>query len=167
MEFYNSNEMDNSSIIRMTVAIMNKSVQSVRHFDTQANILIGISMAIFAFSATQINNSNDSLVFYILAFFSGVSAMISIYSIYPPKLRKNRENNLIANGSIVNFDSSKEYAKKLLETLKDRDETVENVASYIFGIYKHYYIPKRKLFLLARNILVLGIITSFIALLFK
>lgn len=167
MENNNSNEMDNSSIIRMTAAIMNKSVQSVRHFDSQANILIGISMAVFAFSATQIKSSGDNTVFGILAFFAGLSAIVSIYSIYPPRNKKNKEHNLISNGNIVNFDSSEDYANKLLETLKDRDKTVKNVASYIFGIYKFYYIPKRKLFLLARNILVLGIILASIALMFK
>ena len=140
------------------------------HIDTQTNILIGLSSAIFLFSLTIITTKeNVELYFLILGLFSGVSAFISLLGVHPPKVmrKQGQEESLLYNKYIAGFANSKDYAGKLNEILGDRDAIVGQYAIEIYNLSKYYYRPKRKLFHLARNVLVAGIILTNITFLIK
>ena len=123
------------------------------HIDTQTNILIGVSFAIFLFSLTRIIEEGIQSPFFVIGLFSGISAFICLLGVHPPKMMRKRgqRESLLYNKYIANFPSAKDYADKLNLILDDRDAIVQNYATEIYNLSKYYYRPKRKLFNLARN----------------
>lgn len=151
---------DQSSIIRVMISAMQKSTNFVIHFDSQTNILIGIGTAVFAFSISQINDHPNTYAFYVLSFFSAISVIISLYAIHPPKVMRKRGQveSLLYNKRVIGFDSANDYSEEMIRIMNDEEEVVKQFSIEIYNVYKYYYRPKRKLFKIARNFLVFGLI---------
>jgi len=149
--------------------MLRKTTSFVQHLDTQINILIGISLGMFAFGASKFQGENGdiSLAFLVLTIFSLLSTLVGLFAIHPPKwLRKRgQEESLMYNKKISSFSSSVEYGDELLKAIKNKEEIVRQYATELYNISKYYYRPKRNLFHIARRIFLLGITISFILLL--
>ncbi len=159
---------DDQALVNFLNSIMGKSINFVTHFDSQVNILVGISTALIALSVTGINSSHNLPVFYVLGLFSMLSVLTGLYAIHPPKkMRKQGQGeSLFYNRKITKFATPDLYAEKLKEVLADRDMLVNNYSAEIYNLYKYYYRPKRDLFNLSRNLLLCGIVLGFIVYIF-
>jgi len=145
-------------------SILQKNAANVRQLDVQANILLGLCSALFMFSITKAYGQEFSLPVVILAIFTGVAALMSLYSIHPPKrMRHKGQQESLFSKAIPKFPTDKEYGDGLREMFKEEDKVVEQYALEIYNIDKFYYRPKRKLFNYARNILIAGIFLSLVA----
>ncbi len=156
---------DNSALTRFFEGTMNRTASFVRHFDSQTNILIGINIAIAGFSISHLgNNSELYWVSVILSFFSIISVICALYAIHPPRFmrKKGQIESLFYNKKIIKFNSSEEYSKKIFEMLENKDDLIKNYSIEIYNLYKYFYRPKRKLFKISRDLLMIGIILGFV-----
>ena len=102
----------------------------------------------------------------LIAFFSALSAIVSLIAIRPPArmVLKGQKQSLLYTQKISDFSSAKKYAKELREILKCDEDIFNQYATEIYNLSKYYYRPKRKLFAVARNIFLFGVIFSLIVL---
>ena len=152
-------------------SILDRTNSLAQHIDNQIQILIGISSAIFIFSAGRLYGEGGKieLPLLVLAIFSIVSTISGLFAVHPPlsmreKGRIESLKSLMYNKRIISFPSSSEYGEELLKTIKNPEEIVKQYATEIYTLSKYYYIPKRKLFHLTRDIFFLGFIISFLVL---
>lgn len=140
--------------------ILSKATEVILHFDIQTNILIGISTAISAFAVSNIKN--NEVVFSVLSVFSIISVVFGLYAVHPPKFLRKRgqRESLLYNKKISNFKNSTEYSKELKKVIDDKNSLIDEYSNEIFNIYKYHYRPKRYLFKISRNFLIIGIIAS-------
>ncbi len=165
----NNSNCDFGCSLAFLNGVLRKTTSFVQHLDTQINILIGISLGIFIFSASRFpgENGDISLAFLVLTIFSLLSTLVGLFAIHPPKwLRKRgQDESLMYNKKISNFSSSAEYGDELLNVMSSQEEIVRQYAVELYNISKYYYRPKRNLFHIARRVFLLGIAISFILLL--
>jgi hypothetical protein len=143
--------------------VLGKATEVILHFDIQTNILIGISTAISAFAVTNIKN--NGVVFSMLAIFSIISVVFGLYAVHPPKFlrKKGQRESLLYNKKISDFKNSTEYANELKKIIDDKDSLIDEYSNEIYNIYKYHYRPKRSLFKISRNFLIIGILFSILA----
>lgn len=155
---------DNSSLLRFFDGIVNRAAAFVKHFDAQTNILIGIGVAVIGFSVSNISKDQSVLEFSILAIFGMSSVFCALYAIHPPKFmrKKGQQESLFYNKKICSFKSSKEYGESIKEMLSNKEMLIDNYSTEIYNIYKYFYRPKRKLFKISRDLLLSGILISFV-----
>lgn len=151
---------DNSSLSRILGSSLDKATAFVKHFDSQANIIVGFSSAVAFFAVTMLKSGLPRLPFLTLALFATLSVLVGLYSIHPPRFmrKKGQEESLLYSKKVIGFSSGKVYAEAFTEMVKNKDEVVKNFSTEIYNLYKYYYQPKRKLFNYSRNLLVAGII---------
>lgn len=154
----NSSEIENN--LSFLNGILNKATEVILHFDIQTNILIGISTAISAFAVSNIKN--NQMVFSMLAIFFIISVVFGLYAVHPPKFlrKKGQHESLLYNRKISSFKDSNEYAKELKKIIDNKNALIDEYSNEIFNIYKYHYRPKRSLFKISRNFLVIGILVS-------
>jgi hypothetical protein len=159
---------DIGSTVRFLSSVLEKTDAFARHIDSQVNILVGISSGIFIFSASKMSQIDIS-PFFVLTIFSGISVIMGLLAIHPPKsLRKRGQaESLFYNKKIISFSDSDAYFEELNKIVGDSDLIVREFSVEIFNASKYYYRPKRKLFVWSRNSLLLGIILSFLLLIFS
>jgi hypothetical protein len=147
------------SSIKVMVNMLDKASNFSQHIDSQTNILLGISLAVFSFSATKIHSENG-IIFYILGGFSAIASIISLYAIHPPIFMRKRgqKESLFYSKKITSFESENKYCDELENAVGNYHKILREYSSEIYNIYKYYYQPKRKLFKFARNALILGIL---------
>jgi hypothetical protein len=157
---------DNSALMRFFEGVMTKATTFVMHFDTQANILIGINLAVLGISLSSINGGNHEVPLYFVTFFSFLSLICSLYTIHPPSFLRKRgqKESLFYNKKINSFSSPEEYSKAIVETLNNKDDLILNYSTEIYNLYKYSYRPKRNLFKISRNLLMIGIFSGLIVL---
>lgn len=158
--FMNNIIDDNDAVINFFEGQMHKALTFITHFDVQANILIGINTAMIGISLVSINSGYFVVSMSALAFFSTLSLIGSLYTVHPPKfLRKdNQAESLFYNKKINSFATPVDYAQALTGILSNREELVLNYSTEIYNMYKYSYRPKRNLFKLSRNLLMVGIL---------
>lgn len=156
---------DLGSTIRFLSSILEKIDAFARHIDTQVNILLGLSSAVFIFSASKIHQPEISSLF-VIVIFSGLSAIIGLLAVHPPKFLRKRgqTESLFYNKKIISLSNPETYFDELNKIIGDSDSIVREFSIEIFNASKYYYRPKRRLFIWARNSLLLGIILSFLLL---
>ena len=153
---------DIGAAIRLLSSPLEKLNSSVRHLDTQTNILIGLSSAIFAIATSQL--TRGEIIFktplLLLAIFSALAAITGIFAVHPPRFMRKRgqEESLFYQKEIEGFVSPAAYAVALEKKMGDIPAITEEYAKEIWNIARYYYRPKRKLFNLARNLLLWGIV---------
>ncbi len=141
---------------------LEKSYSFAQHLDTQTNILVGVSMAVFLFSLSSFFDQPGQLPFLMLGLFAGLSCLIGLFAIHPPKFMRKRgqEESLMYHKHIIGFSTPGAYSERLKEIIEDKNAVVEQYATEIYNVSKYYYRPKRKLFHLARNLLMVGIVAA-------
>ncbi|MEK7510215.1 MAG: hypothetical protein AAB567_01490 [Patescibacteria group bacterium] len=145
--------------------LLEKSYEFAQHLDAQTNILVGVSTAIFLFSLSAFLGDHPRILFLVLGFFSGLSSLIGLFAIHPPKFMRKRgqEESLMYNKKIASFLSAEEYGRELGKILDDGRAVTQQYATEIYNVAKYYYRPKRRLFHWSRNILIAGIFFSLLS----
>lgn len=159
---------DDGAIAKYLATFIEKSQQMAQALDTQINILIGIALAVFAFISSQFLTTHN--VGYLTAsIFVALSAVASLVAIHPPKFFRKKvkgyekkKSSLFA-ASIAEYSSSTEYAVELIKAVKSRTIIMEQCAIDIYNISTYYYLPKRKLFILSRNLFLIGVMIGIIS----
>jgi len=144
---------------------LEKSYAFAQHLDTQTNILVGVSTAVFLFSLSRVlSEAAGQAPFVVLSFFAGLSSFVGLFAIHPPKFMRKRgqEESLMYHKQIIGFSSPLEYARQILAVIDDENRIIKEYATEIYNVSKYYYRPKRRLFHMARNLLILGIFLSFV-----
>src|SRR3989338_11330369 len=160
---------DNGALVKFLSGILDKGSALVHHADSQTNILMGISSAIFIFSlSSSLQRGHMEIPFLILILFSAFSSLAGLYAIHPPRFmrKKQQEESVMYNKKISDFTSSDDYFKVLWSVMLNRTEFVRQYSMEIYNLYKYNYGPKRKLFKLARNLLIAGLVCSLLSFLF-
>src|SRR3989344_4164528 len=141
-------------------SILEKATSLNLHIDAQANILIGVSVAIFLFSVAQVDEGNGILT--ILSLSSAFAALTALLAIHPPAFmrKKGQEESLMYNKRIIGFKAADDYRNALEEVVENRRRILEQYAVEIYNTYRFSYRPKRMLFKAARNILLIGVLLS-------
>jgi hypothetical protein len=148
--------------------ILEKTKDYAQHMDNQIQILVGITSAIFVFSATQFSEKGE-LFLLVLALFSICSVITALFAIHPPRFmsKRGQRESLMYNKKIISFSSAKDYGEEILKTVKEPEAIFQQYATEIYNLSRYYYRPKRTLFHLARLIFLLGFIFSFLSFLFS
>lgn len=160
-----SNKKDDP-ITEAEVAVLVQTLEKINNFsqqiDSQSNILIGISLAIFVFASSNLQGEVVELYSLVLAIFAGVSAMVGILVMHPPKfMRKGGdENSMMFIKTIAGHNNADAYTQTLSQTLASRNEIVRQFGLETYNLSNYYYRPKRRLFNLAKDILFIGISLS-------
>lgn len=133
------------------------------HIDNQVNILIGISSAIFLFSVNgYISYSRYPIL--ILAIFAAASTCVGLVAIHPFRFMRKRGSveSIMYGKKVTGCKDASEYEEILQETMDSRDKIIHEYSIEIYNRHKYYYQPKRRLYTLTRNVLMLGIILSIV-----
>lgn len=158
-------EKDIGAAVRLLATLLERANTTAQHLDSQTNILIGLSSAIFIFAASRFQIGDQNSIWLPLTFFAAISALISLLAIHPPRFmrKKGQKESLLYNKKIIEL-SVEEYGTKLGAISTDREALIENYSTEIYNLYKYYYRPKRRLFNLARNVLFAGVIVGLLIL---
>lgn len=140
-------------------SILERMTEMTEHSDHQLNILIGLSTAVFVFSAAGFEQSPNNIPLLIMAVFSAASSLVGLLAVHPPRgMRKTGQpESLMYNKKIASYPSADEYAKDLKQTAVEPEKILAEYAREIYNLAKYYYRPKRRLFQLSRRILFLGV----------
>jgi len=162
---------DLSAHVRFLGNMLDKTMNQTNNLDGQTNIILGITSAIFLFSATKIN-SEQSAVFLILMISSALSILGCMISIHPPKfLRvKNKHESiksLFSNKRVNSYSSSQEYADQIMLVAGDARKMTEHYAASIYNTNVNYYRPKRNLFKLSLKVLIAGILLASLLMIYQ
>lgn len=152
--------VDPGAAIRFLNYIANKVTTLIAAIDTQVNILVGTSAAIFVFATSRVAGENTSFSSLILSIFAGLATIICLLAVHPPRIFRGRQGaeGLMNIHGIEKYADEAAYAKELKKVVEDKDKIVDQYSFEIYKRAKYYYRPKRRLYRLARNILLLGII---------
>lgn len=155
-------KQDLGAAVRFLNGLLEKSVSLVRHVDTQANIIIGLSSAVFLFSATQLSRNGETAYLAVLTISSAISAIVGLFAIHPPRFmrKKGQEESLMYMRKIWSYGSGEKYGEELERVTGDRDTTIKQYAREIYNLAAYYYRPKRFLFNISRNIFIIGLVLS-------
>lgn len=154
-------EMDGIDFLN---SILEKSTALSSRIDDQLNILLGLGIAVFIFATSKMSSA-ENYYWIILAICSGLSVVVELFAIHPPKFMAKRGQNesLIYNKNITEkFSDSRAYAQELLKSMETYEGIVGQYAMEIYNVYKFYYGPKRMLFKISRFLLIAGMVLSFI-----
>lgn len=134
---------------------------NAHQMDQQINILIGVNTAIFLYAAGQLL-VRQSLAFLILALSSAISILIGLLGVHPPRRwrKQGQQESLLYASRIFNAKNSLQYAKELTAVTKRLDSIEQQYAIETYNINRFYYRPKKELFHLARQILIIGVVAS-------
>lgn len=161
--------MDSKARIEFLRNTLDKINQNVNHLDTQTNILVGISSAVFAVALAQVSIIKIfTPQILVLGLFSAATAIVALFAIHPPRyMRKKGQNeSVFHNKGITHYQAYEKYAQRLEEVLQSDTLVLNEYAQEVYNLAKYYYRPKRDLFKLSRNIFLLGILLSLAAFLF-
>lgn len=141
---------------------LKKQVDKSNHHDTRANYILGVAVAIFIFSLTQIaGNDPGKIGFLIIAVSSLTVCVLSLFTIKPPRLKKKKRENesLFYHDKIASY-SPEEYSSRLKETLKNQDLIIEQYAQEIHNLVTYHIMARKRFFRYAVLILVIGLIAG-------
>jgi hypothetical protein len=143
--------------------------EATQHLDHQTNIVIGISTAIFVFTASLLEKEEASLALFIMMIFAASSSLAGLLAVHPPKYMRKRgqPESLLYRKVVQRFASAKHYEEAVTEAMASPSKIKEQYAIEIYNVSKYYYRPKRKLFHLSRKLLFYGIFLSLITFLLQ
>ncbi|QQG41895.1 MAG: hypothetical protein HYV90_01120 [Candidatus Woesebacteria bacterium] len=151
--------------------VLHKINGNTEHIDIQVNNLVILGSALFAFSATGYISGGPTIHYYllVLALFSSLSAVTGLLALNPPGFldkRGQKDSKLYTHG-IAGYKFQEDYYEAIKTMLADKEKTVEQYALEIYNLSKFSYLPKRKLFNLSKNLLIVGFLLSFILFAFQ
>ncbi len=156
--------MQNSDLLKRADDVLQRTLGAVRHIDTKANFLLGISSVLFAYTYSNIAGSATLAPLMILNVSSGFSMLFSLFTIQPPRCirSKGQELRIMFPGHISGFVSQEEFTKAFLESARDEKTMFEEISKEIYNLSRFYFALKYKLFAISRNILIAGVLVSMI-----
>jgi len=164
-----ANKKVSSADVLILNSILQKIIDLVIHVDTQINIMMVFSSAIFLFSTAKLYDANGRLPLYIitLVVFSGLSIIVSLMAIHPPRFmrKKGQKESMFYHRRVQGFPSADQYVRELSEMFKNRKKVVSEYGREVYNLSKYYYRPKRELYKLARSLLIIGFFLSVVFLL--
>lgn len=152
---------ENNKIFDTLKLCMEKTNSNARYIDSQVNILLGISSAVFIYS---ISKASENSAFFIMGLLSAIASIISILAIHPPRFIRGTGGlkTIFYNKTISNFNSSNDYKNEIIKISQNKDKLIEQFTNEIYNLSKYYYQPKRKLFHFARNVFLAGILLGLV-----
>ena len=157
---------ENNALISYLNAILQKVSNHAEHVDSQTNIMIAISSGLFIFSASKIYTPQGTISWPMVIFiiFTGLAEIVAIFSVNPPRLmEKKPKESVFYHREIASLPGADEYYQRLIHTTDDIHKIIKEYADEIYNLSKNSYLPKRKLFRLSRNLLILGVLFSALA----
>lgn len=151
--------IDFLSVVEFLGGLVEKEVNFTHHLDSQTNILISISTALFLLSSSSFLGGNRDLSLLIISLFSGLSTLVGLLAVHPPRFMREhgQEESILFTKSISHFKSAKEFEEEVTRVVVDHEKIVSQYSLELYNLAKYYYRPKRTLFRWARNLLLLGI----------
>jgi hypothetical protein len=151
--------IDFLSVVEFLKGLVEKEVGFTHHLDSQTNILISISTALFLLASSSFLGGDKELSLLIISLFSGLSTLVGLLAIHPPRFMREQgqEESIMFTKSISRFKSAKDFEEEVLKTVVDHEKIVSQFSLELYNLSKYYYRPKRLLFRWARNLLLLGI----------
>lgn len=145
------------------IGMLEKTSSFIQHLDSQIDILLGLSSAVFLLSSSSILNDTHSVWYVVLSIFSALSTIIALYAIHPPRFMRKRGQfeSILYNKNISNL-KVEEYCEKVKAVCNDEDAIIKECATEIYNIATYYYRPKRKLYHYSRDTFLAGIILGLI-----
>ena len=149
---------------RFLDGLLQKTYGFAQHLDHQVNILLGISSAVFLFALSRVLEHGAEPAFSVLSLCAGLSSLVALFAVHPPKFMRKRgqKESVLYHKHAETFSSSAEYAQALEEVIEDKKAMIQEYAVEAYNVSKYYYRPKRRLFRLSRNLLLLGVLSSFV-----
>jgi len=150
---------DLGATIRLLSVILEKGSGLAKHIDAQSNILIGVDLAIFVFASSRFTAAPDAF-FAALSLFAALSSFLALLAVHPPGFMRKRgqEESLLYHKRVTDFASADEYRKAMDGIDGEHDAIVRQFALETYNLYKYSYLPKRRLYKIARNLLLAGIV---------
>ncbi len=144
--------------------LLQKTYSFAQHLDHQVNILLGISSAVFLFSLSRVLERGGGPAFLVLSVCAGLSSLVALFAVHPPKFMRKRgqKESVFYHKHAETFSSSAEYAQALGEVIEHKEAMIQEYATEAYNVSKYYYRPKRRLFHLSRNLLLFGVLASFV-----
>lgn len=153
-----------NALISYLNAALLKVSNYAQHMDNQANIMVAISSGLFVFSASKIYTQQGSISWptIVLAVFAGLAELVALLSVNPPSLMEEEKLNdsIFYHSKVASLPSANEYYQKVTATTSDICKIIREYSNEIYNISKNSFLPKRKLFKLSRNLLILGMFFS-------
>lgn len=156
----------NNALVGYLNAILQKVSNHAEHVDSQTNIMIAISSGLFIFSASKIYTPRGTISWPMIIFtvFTGLAEIVAILSVNPPRMmEKKQKESIFYHREIASMPGADEYYQRLVKTTGDIHKIIREYANEIYNIAKNSYLPKRQLFKLSRNLLILGVFFSALA----
>jgi hypothetical protein len=152
---------DLGAAMRLLGSVMDKTLRIAIQIDTQINILIGLSSALFVFAASRVGSGESRFLLPLVVAAAG-AAILCLFAVHPPRfMRKHGQmESVLYAKRIASFETPQAYAAELSAVSVDRDRIFTEYACEVYNLVRFYYQPKRKLFHAARMVLLLGIATS-------
>ena len=159
-----SNTMSNTELLIYADSALQRALGTVRHIDTKANFLLGISSILFAYTYSNLSGGKVFLPLIILNVSSGLSILFSLLAVQPPHFMsdKGQEHGITFPGRISGFASSGEYAKIFIKSATNEKNMIEEYSKDIFNLSRFHFVLKYKFFSISRSILFTGVIASMI-----
>ncbi len=159
-----------SAIVLLLNNLLQKMSIYTQHMDIQSNVIVAIGTAVFVFSGSFFRTgSHISWPLLVLTVFSALAVLTALLAINPPNFmrKKGQKESLFYQVKVSRYTSPEEYYKDLREIVSNEEKIIEEVAKEVYNIAHYSYRPKRFFFDLARNLLALGFLLSFIIFLYQ
>jgi len=144
--------------------ITGKIGRMTEHVDNQVNILIGFASAIFLFTVNGYLTYHEYPML-VLAGFAAASICVGLIAIHPFRFLRKRGTveSIMYEKKITSCKAASEYEAILQETMASRDRIIHEYSIEIYNRHRYYYQPKRRMYALTRNLLMIGIALTVVA----
>lgn len=158
-------ELDAGDRVRVLTAVQEKATMMLRHIDAQINILLGVSVGVFAYASSVLGNGGRSLHLFLLASFAALASLLALLAVHPPRFMRKRgqQESIFYNKRVTEFGSPAAYAKALGQVMDDPNEVTAQYARETYNLYAYYYRPKRVLFVWSRDLFFGGIVLGLLS----
>lgn len=163
------NQLQPPDLIDFYDTALERADDLIKQIDIQSNMIIFVSLGLFAFTWNRYSIVGNHLYLLILGLVCSFSATLALMSVHPPRSmrKKGQEESLIYNKKVTGFLDGPEYFQAVRDEIKTNSDVAKQFATETFNLYKYVYQPKRWLFKLSRNVLLWGISISIIIFAFQ
>ncbi|MSU74331.1 hypothetical protein EXS57_00960 [Candidatus Kaiserbacteria bacterium] len=156
--------------IRLLGVMMQKAVAFSNQIDTQANVFIGLNLAVLGFLISYVTKYGSAVTLAELVpqAFAILSLTSATLAIHPPAFLRNRKNDkqsLFYNRTINRLDQAS-YLTAIENVAADDKKLLEQVSLEIYNMYKYYYSPKRRFLNYAKNLFLVSVLLQFVIIAF-
>ncbi len=164
-----SNDVNLTAMEYFLSDVFNNYLITKNHVETKLNWLLGISGVIISVSLPWIIHKDQAINYWILlivAFSAFVCFLICLLSLELPNwvLRKQHKDGSVMFYNTKKILSAQDIHEQLL-SIKSREDLLNQYSINIYNVVERNIKVKNRLFKIACNILVIGLVAGFIAIL--